>query len=96
MAELRLLCFLCDPQLDRSAQREVMELLRGHCFSSTAHQVLFDSLSALLATRAVLPAELLPAQLVKAGFPDFDLNCYLRPSGLDVAEALALSTRLRE
>jgi hypothetical protein len=94
-AEIRLLQYLCQADSDVAARRLVLDALTGYEFSTVHHQVLFDCLKAAPDAQAGLLASLLPARLVRAGFPDFDLEPYLRPGGLSAAEAYTLCTKLR-
>ncbi|MSO20763.1 MAG: hypothetical protein EXQ56_09940 [Acidobacteria bacterium] len=93
-AEKRVLRFLCQAAADAVARAEVMERLRQYRFASVPHQVLFDCLKALPAARPELVEALLPARLVRAGFPDFDLEPFLRPSGMSAAQARVLCQRM--
>ena len=93
-AEKRVLRYLCQATADAAARAEVIELLRGYRFASVPHQVLFDCLKALPTARPELVEALLPARLVRAGFPDFDLEPFLRPSGMSAAQARVLCHRM--
>lgn len=92
--ELQLLRYLCQPRSNSGARQEVLDRLRDYRFSETNCQALFDCLKDVPASRVALLEALLPARLVRAGFPDFDLDPYLRPSGLSAAEARTLCRRL--
>ena len=80
-AERRLLQFLCDDVADAQLRGEVMAHLRSYAFRSVEHQVLFDCLQAMPMDRAELLRELLPARLVRAGFPYFDLARFVGSPG---------------
>ena len=96
--ERRLLQLLCNGGSAAELRAEVLARLRGYAFRSVAHQVLFDCLQAMPMDRPELVRELLPARLVRAGFPDFDLAPFFEspggPHGLSVQEALELCQAL--
>ena len=73
VVERLLLQFLCNGGSGMQAREEMISRLRGCAFRSVEHQVLFDCLQAMPLGRPELVRELLPARLVRAGFPDFDL-----------------------
>ena len=80
-AERLLLRLICLETTDAQLRTEVMARLRGYAFRSVEHQVLFDCLQAMPPDRAELLRELLPARLVRAGFPDFDLAPFVDSTG---------------
>jgi len=84
--ERRLLQFLCDGAADAQLREEVRGHLRGYAFRSVEHQVLFDCLQGMPMDRSELIRELLPARLVRAGFPDFDLAPFFESSGRSPGE----------
>ena len=92
--ERRLLQWLCRDGVDASLREEVRARLRTHTFRNVEHQVLFDCLRGLPADRPDLIPSLLPARLVRAGFPDFNLDPFFEPCGLSPAEARGLSENL--
>lgn len=71
--ERDLLQFLCTGRSETQAREEVVSQLRRYAFRTVEHQVLFDCLHAMPLDRPELVRDLLPARLVRAGFPDFDL-----------------------
>ena len=96
--EHRLLQLLCDGATGAELHADVVARLRGYAFRSVAHQVLFDCLQAMPMDRPELFRELLPARLVRAGFPDFDLTPFFESPGeahgLSVQEAQELCEAL--
>lgn len=66
------------------------QALREYRFQSLEHQVIFDCLKGIPASRLDLAATLLPERLVRAGFPDIDLEPFLCGDPLTEAEAQVL------
>ena len=99
-AELILLRFLCQSQREAGARSAIFEALRRYRFVAMFQQVLFDCLTALPATLTEMPdmpkmtEVLLAERLVRAGFPDFDLQPYLSGAVVSGAEADSLCRRL--
>ena len=91
--ERRLLQLLCNGSFDAELRAEVLARLRGYAFRSVAHQVLYDCLLAMPMDRPELLRELLPARLVRAGFPDFDLAPFFESSGEAAKRPHALSAQ---
>ena len=76
-----LLQLLCDGTADVELRTEVLTRLRGYAFRRVEHQVLFDCLQGMPMDRPELLRELLPARLVRAGFPEFDLAPFFESPG---------------
>ena len=101
-AERRLLQLLCNGASGIELCKEVLARLRRYAFRSVEHQVLFDCLQTMPMDRSELIRELLPARLVRAGFPDFDLAPFFElpgessgePHGLNAQEAQELCQAL--
>jgi hypothetical protein len=91
--EARLLRYLCNRAV-QSDRVEIIETLKAYRFATVHHQVLFDCLRGLAAAPPELLESLLPVRLVRAGFPDFDLEPFLRPSGLSASQARAAAKAL--
>ena len=91
--ERRLLQLLCDGAAGAELRAEVLARLRGYAFRRVEHQVLFDCLQAMPMDRPELLRELLPARLVRAGFPEFDLATFFASSGGSQAEPHALNAQ---
>ena len=72
--ERGVLQFLCTGGSGTQLRKELISRLRGYRFRSVEHQVLFDCLQTIPLDRPELVRELLPALLVRVGFPDFDLE----------------------
>ena len=75
--ERDLLQFFCIGRSGTQAREEMISQLRRYAFQSVEHQVLFDCLQSMPLDRPQLIRELLPARLVRAGFPDIDLAPFL-------------------
>ena len=86
LIERSLLTLICSGGSGRQLRKEIISRLRSHAFRSVEHRVLFDCLQAMPLDRPELMRELLPARLVRAGFPDFDLAPFLEPSNLSRQE----------
>ena len=74
--EEKLLGYLCQPELAGREWADWIVRLRGYRFRKIGNQVLFDCMKNIPAGRDALVAALLPERLVRAGFPDFDLEAY--------------------
>lgn len=68
--------------------------LRGYAFRRVEHQVLFDCLRTMPLDRPELVRELLPARLVRAGFPDFDLVPFFEAGEVSKEEAQQMCREL--
>jgi hypothetical protein len=91
-----LLQLLCNGRGGTQLREEVIARLRGYAFRSVEHQVLFDCLQAMPLDRSEVVRELLPARLVRAGFPDFDLAPFSDAGGVSDVEAGKLCRELLE
>lgn len=94
--ERRLLQFLCEWKSGAPMRSEVLVRLREYVFRAVEHQVLFDCLQAMPLDRPELIRELLPARLVRAGFPDFDLAPFFEASEVNEEEAKKMFRELTE
>lgn len=95
--ERTLLQFLCGGKSRKQAREEVLAKLKSYRFGRVEHQVLFDCLQAMPLDRPELLRELLPARLVRTGFPDFDLAPFVdagEPGELSEEEARTLCREL--
>ena len=92
--ECRLLQWLCQGKGDEQFRNEVLRRLRGYRFRSVEHQVLFECLQAMPLDRPELIRELLPARLVRAGFPDIDLEPFFEAGEVSEEEAGKLCREL--
>ena len=92
-AERRLLQLLCNGGSGSELHSEVLARLRAYAFRSVPHQVLFDCLQTMPMDRPELLRELLPARLVRAGFPDFDLAPFFESPGESAGKPHALNAQ---
>ena len=74
--ELKFLRALCDEDSPRESRLELIEKLGTQTFSEPEHQVVFDSIRALL-SRGLITAERLMIHLTKRGFPDVEIAKYI-------------------
>jgi hypothetical protein len=72
----------------------IFSMLRSYRFSRVEHQVLFDCLKTLPLDRPELARELLPAALVRAGFPDVDLASFFEAGTVSEEEARTMCREL--
>ncbi len=91
-----MLQFLCRGESADQLRSEILSQLRSYEFQRMEHQVLFDCLQAMPLDRPELIRELLPARLVRAGFPDFDLDPFLEPGTVSEEEAREICRELTE
>jgi hypothetical protein len=98
VTERLLLRFLCTGGSGTPLREELISQLRGYAFRSVEHQVLFDCLQTMPLDRPEVVRELLPARLVRAGFPDFDWGPFFEAresSGVSEEEARRLCRELK-
>ena len=88
--ERRVLAFLCGSESEVEFCAQISVLLARYRFGLISHQVMFDCLKSCPPARPDLLREQLPALLVRAGFPDFDLTPYFGGPAMTGGEALAL------
>jgi hypothetical protein len=88
--------FLCSGGSGTQRRIEMISRLRGYAFRCIEHQVLFDCLRTMPLDRPEMVRELLPARLVRAGFPDFDLAPFFEAGDVSEEEARALCRKLTE
>lgn len=78
-AEQQLLGLLIGGRCEPEFARRLCERLRAHSFHSMEHRVLFESIASLIGAPPGEIVRLLPARLVRAGFPEIDLSPFLEP-----------------
>lgn len=83
-SELQMLRALCDENTPRGERLTLMQSYSREKFHVPEHQVVFESICALLANGPVIPARL-GVHLNNRGFPDIDVEKYCRPPGRDAA-----------
>ena len=93
-AEQQLLGFLMESTAPPEVVRSMLERLKDYRFQSVEHQVLFDCVASLSTRRAGDILALLPAHLVRAGFPDFDLDRFLELHPMRAEQAMGLCKKL--
>jgi hypothetical protein len=97
--ESRLLQWLCQGEGDGKSRKGIFLVLQDYRFRRVEHQVLFDCLQAMPLDRPELIRELLPARLVRAGFPDFELAPFCKwgePGEVSEEDARDLCRELME
>jgi hypothetical protein len=77
--ELEALRVLCDEAIAREQRQRLMQSLAQHVFVEPEHQVVFESIRALFPAGAI-SATRLRVHLNNRGFPDTDVEKYLRPA----------------
>jgi hypothetical protein len=75
--ELRVLRSLCDETASREQRRRIADSLSPAFFVGPEHQVVFESIRALLAL-GPLSEERLRVHLTTRGFPDTDVALYFK------------------
>ena len=76
--ELQSLRALCDETVPPEERQALAQSLRRHAFVDPEHQVVFESICALIA-RGPFSAAQLCVHLNNRGFPDTDVEKYFRP-----------------
>ena len=77
--ELQSLRVLCDEAAPREERLKLMRTLAQQVFAEPEHQVVFESIRALLSRGPVSP-ERLCVHLNNRGFPDTDVDKYFQPA----------------
>ena len=93
-AEKQLLAFLLAETAPPEIVRSILVRLTSYRFQSVEHQVLFECVARLSERPANELFASLPAHLVRAGFPDFDLDRFRSQSPVRAEQADALCRRL--
>jgi len=93
-AERQLLGFLIHASSAADAARGITQRLKAYRFESLEHQVLFECVAGLITHQPGDIQSQLPAQLVRAGFPDFDLRRFLGVPKATAEQAEQLCTSL--
>lgn len=91
--ELEILHALCNGGGTRQQRTELVHTLDDHVFFEPEHQVVFESVRALL-TRGLFSSESLAVHLNNRGFPDTDLDKYLVASAPNIRDALVQAREL--
>jgi len=81
-SDLQILRALCDENAPRDKRLSLMQAYSRDAFQEPEHQVVFESICALLSHGPVLPARL-GVHLNNRGFPDIDVEKYCPPRGRD-------------
>jgi hypothetical protein len=93
MAEVQVLGTLCIREDPRDARAELVHVLQHYAFLEPEHQIVFESIRALL-LRDRLSKACLAVHLNNRGFPDVDLEKYCAAGFSNIEEALKLARRL--
>ena len=94
--ERSLLVQLCGGGSGAQQREEIISRLREYAFRRVEHQVLFDCLRTMPLDRPELVRDLLPARLVLAGFPDFELAPFFEAGEVSEREARKMCRELVE
>ena len=94
--EEQLLRFLVTATASQEVVRSILDRLRTHRFQSVEHQVLFECVASLHERGAGNFRELLPAHLVRAGFPEVDLERFFEQAPISTEHALAACSKLAQ
>jgi hypothetical protein len=93
-AEQRLLGYLIAPATPPEIVRNILERLQAYRFRNLGHQVLFECIARLRTGPRSEILALLPAQLVRAGFPDFDWRRFVERCPPRAEDAMELCSEL--
>jgi hypothetical protein len=77
--EMQIVRALCDEGVPREERLRLLESSVQFAFAEPEHQVVFDSIRALL-PRGPITAARLTVHLTKRGFPDIEAEKYLPPA----------------
>jgi len=83
--QLQALRALCDEAITREARQTLMQSLSQHDFIEPEHQVVFESLRALI-PRGPISVAHLRVHLNNRGFPDTDVEKYFQPAPVESIE----------
>jgi hypothetical protein len=83
--DFRALCALCDASRPTEDRQKLLQSLTEHGFIEPEHQVVFDSISVLLA-RGPISLPQLRIHLNNRGFPDTDAEKYFAPEEIATRE----------
>jgi len=92
--ERRVLATLCQGTGGRPISEKARQLLASHRWCEPAHQIVFEILMSLPATRSETCREQLPARLTRRGFPDFDFVALFNAPPLSRLEVERLIAQL--
>jgi hypothetical protein len=77
--EAQMLRALCDDSASLATRQQLAQSLTEHVFIEPQHQVVFESIRALL-SRGEITVARLNVHLINRGFPDTDVEKYFQPS----------------
>ncbi len=92
-AEMQVLGTLCNREDQHDVHAELVHVLERYAFLEPEHQIVFESIRALL-LRDRLSKARLAVHLNNRGFPDVDLEKYCAAAFSNIEEALKLARRL--
>jgi hypothetical protein len=93
LVEVQILGTLCNQESASERGTELVRTLEHYAFLEPEHQVLFESIRALLLQDRI-SSERLAVHLNNRGFPDVDLEKYSAAAFTDIEDALKLSHQL--
>jgi hypothetical protein len=94
--ERRVLRALCQGTPQGSVRATAKDILRTYPWREPLHQVVFEVVLSIPTEAPEIIREQLPARLTRKGFPDVDIEDFLKPHGLSKEEAEHLIRRLRD
>lgn len=91
--EIEVLRSLCDPSISLENRQTLARAMAGHIFTEPEHQVVFESIRALLA-KGRITATQLQVHLTNRGFPDTDIDKYFEAARTGARTPRAPSDKL--
>jgi|SRR5882672_2264663 len=92
-AEVHVLGTLCSREDARNLRADLVHVLEHYAFLEPEHQIVFESIRALL-IRDCLSKARLSVHLNNRGFPDVDLEKYCAAAFSNIEEAVKLARRM--
>ncbi|MBI3934671.1 MAG: hypothetical protein HY316_08245 [Acidobacteria bacterium] len=88
--ERQLLGYLLEAESAQEIAIDILHRVKQYRFQSAEHQVLFECVASLSTHPRQELQSLLPERLVRAGFPDFDLDRFIPDRRWSAGEAMGL------
>jgi hypothetical protein len=93
---LILRALMCGPASKGFLRESAKRLLRSYCWREPLHQALFEAIVSIPTDDPQVIRSQLPTRLTRRGFPDFELDDFLKPSLLSREEAERLMNQMVE